>query len=164
MKNPQYFITDLSCDAVLEIILRKHSGIVGKIKERQIEIHCVSKNCVNSWDPIFYGTLYEYENRTVVSGEFHINPHIKAGVLFGRMFSVMLIAFIFIGFIAGNSYNGSIGITGVLLFSSVFLLLFWFSFLVEKIGRSLGEETKKEIIRFIEKELLANPYLPNLKG
>ena len=164
MKNPQYyFITDLSCDAISEIVSQKNSDITGKSRGRQIEIHCVSNNHGNSWNPIFFGILYEYENRTIVSGKFQIKSFTKAIMLFIRAFTIMVIAVLCISFITGSFNNGNVEITGVLFFSTVSLIMFWFSFLMDKIGRNLAKDSEKEIIHFIEKELEAKPYLPNFK-
>jgi hypothetical protein len=157
-ENIQYcFSTNLSCEAVAEIISsHKPSfckiGICGIVYRKEIEISYRSFD-QNAGGPIFSGTISENLNGTMVSGYFrrpwnYMAPKIAKGFL-ALMFIITLIS--------GVTSEGltSTDIIVLLLILCVPLAIIIFISVLEKVMKSQGEEAKKMILYFFEKELLA---------
>ena len=148
------FSTSLSYEAIADIILKKKVpfwgiGICGKSLGKQIEISYISyisvmKNPVN---PVFYGTVSNNSDGTVISGCFQV-PKFSKGFL-GINFVLMIL-----GLIPCYIFSQSAGMLFMVL---PLLIMIGSAFCVKRMCRLQGEEAKIRIVRFIEKELFATP-------
>jgi len=165
MKSQKYcFVTNLSHDTVSEILLRKHSEVAVKLQKEQIKIRYTARIYRNSWDPVFVGTFNEHSSGTMISGEFQLEAIVRVFMKIWRGFVIFIASVALISVItSGGDISFGELFLGTLFLAAFFLLMYLASYLVEKKCQTIGKAAEREILRFIEKELMAKPYLPNLE-
>jgi len=103
----------------------------------------------NPWSPIFYGTVVEYTDGTLITGHFKSRSSVKVFMLIWRIFALFMGALLLIGILLNDFDIMSL----VLLI--VPALMFGFPFAFEKFGVSIGNNDREEVLQFIQKKLFA---------
>jgi len=161
LENVQYcFLSHLSGEKITDIISKQKTrwlsdGINGKSYGNQLELYYHNGSYRNSWNPIFYGTLSENQDGTIIAGSFKTPLYAEIFIWIWRAMTILFTIFMLIIFFI-SSKNMSI-----LLASIVPISMFLFSFLLVRIGENMGQENISNVLQFIENGLNAAPLVKN---
>ena len=152
------FVSSLSCETIAEIVSKQKTSwfsggyVSGKAYGRDIEIRS-NPGFQNSWNPIFYGSMGETPEGTVITGCFRPHPSVKIFMLLfrGLLAFSFVIALLYQIFLSTYIKEMLVCLGGI-----------GFTFAVEKLGEHLGNADKPTVLRFIEKELCAKQHEASL--
>ena len=160
MSYPKYcFLTNLSCKSVADIVSKQSvpwltgGGISGKSYGNKIEIYHHTYGNRSLLKYVFYGTVSEHLNGTMIAGHFQETKYLRALLPISQGFIVLM----FIVILVQNIYTGA-SIVVIMISSISILSILLSTFIISKMWEAGSEEDKKEVIKFIKKELLATPY------
>lgn len=122
-------------------------GVRGKSYKNRIKVEYRPRFYRNSWNPIFYGIISEHPDGTMITGYFQMRLSVRIFMLVWRAFVILL--FFLELFIVAFSDNAS-GLEIFLIFSLCIIMLI-FPYILERIGKTMGEKNKAEILGFFEK-------------
>jgi len=153
MNQSYCFETILSCEEIIEIVSNQkitifsHGGIVGKVYGYKFKLFYMSFYR-NSLAPVFYGSITNGLDKTMIMGTFKIAPTIKIFLRIWRVFLILIFIVIMLNAIVTNDTSG-------LSFLILILFMLGCSVAIENIGIAVGKKNMDKILSFIENSLLA---------
>jgi hypothetical protein len=153
MKSRQQycFFSSLPIEEVRNIISESiNVGLIyGNVKDKKIILYSTAKDGTrNSWLPIFFGSLSENPNGTLIEGCFDIAKTTKVIMAYFRAFAILILFLILLALFFEEQKN-------ILLALPFLISMIIFSLVLEKLAKAKVEKCKPVTIEFIENKLSA---------